>query len=103
MNKAIFVDREGVLIVDKHHLTDINKVEIIRTSIDAVKIFNKLGYLVIGISNQSVVARGLSTENEVNRINNSIINTYKKYGAVINKIYFCPHHPDAIIHEYKKL
>jgi len=102
MKKAIFVDRDGVLIKDIAHLTKIKEVEFIQSSIKAIKILNSLGYLVIGISNQSVVARGLSTEEQVEKVNQYIIKYYKSNDAIIESIYYCPHYLDGIIKEYSK-
>lgn len=102
MKKAIFLDRDGVLIKDVHYLVEISQVKFVKKSMEAVRIFNSLNFLVIGVSNQSVVARGLSTEQKVAEVNEYIINYYRKNNALIEKIYFCPHHQEGKVKKYKK-
>ena len=100
--KAIFLDRDGVMIFDRGHLVSTDQVEVIDSSISAVRILNSMGYTVLGISNQSVVARGLSTISGVQKVNSHILEEYRKHNAFIQKIYFCPHHPQGTVKEYAK-
>jgi D-glycero-D-manno-heptose 1,7-bisphosphate phosphatase len=100
VRKAVFVDRDGVLIVDKHHLVSTGQVELIRPSVEGVKRLNASGYLVIGISNQSVVARGMASINDVEKVNRRVISDYRSLGAKIEKIFFCPHHPEGTVKEF---
>ncbi len=92
-NKAIFLDRDGVIIKDAGHLNKKSQVRLIRGVSKAIKLLNK-HYLVIVISNQSVVARGMATISEVQEINQYILGLLSKKGAKIDAVYFCPHHPD---------
>ncbi len=91
--KAIFLDRDGVIIKQKHHLHKKEDLELILNSSKAIKLFNEKDYLTIVISNQPVVARGLCTIQEVNEINHYMEEMLKEQGAKIDRIYFCPHHP----------
>ncbi|HZX20328.1 MAG TPA: HAD family hydrolase [archaeon] len=92
MNQAVFLDRDGVIIKEKHHLSKINDVEIIFGAAEAIKKLNKK-FLVLVVSNQSVVARRISTSAEVKKINSYISKKLSKEGAKIDAFYFCPHHP----------
>lgn len=90
--RAVFLDRDGVIIKGKHHLVKTDDVEFIRGAASAIKKLNRK-FLVVVVSNQSVVARGLATASDVEKINAFIKNRLAKKGARIDAFYFCPHHP----------
>ena len=93
MKRAVFIDRDGVIFEDKNHIHKKEDLEIIPGSVEAIKILNNKNYLVVVVTNQSVVARGLCNLEELISMNNYIEENFIKHGAVINKTYFCPHHP----------
>lgn len=88
MNKAIFLDRDGVICEDTDYVTNFNKLHIFGFSKDAVELMHQKGYKVIVISNQSAVAREMMKESDLIYINN-----YIKEETGIDKIYYCPHLP----------
>lgn len=94
MNKAVFLDRDGVLIEDTNYPGDPEKIVFLPKIADAVRSLNEKGYKVIVATNQSGVARGYFTEKEVKEINKKIEKKLGKEGAKIDKFYYCPHHPD---------
>ncbi|MBN2541765.1 HAD family hydrolase [bacterium] len=100
MNNCVFIDRDGTLIVEKDFLQNPDDVEFIDGSIEAVKLFNDMGFKVIIVSNQSGVARGYFTENEVQIVNMRVQEIVEKEGAHIDDMYYCPHHPDGVVPEY---
>ncbi len=103
MKKAVFFDRDGVLIRDIHLLKSINQVIIEKINFKAISILNKYNFVRIVITNQTVIARGLLTEEEVNEINDFINNKYlEETGSGFIKYYVCPHHPNANVIKYKK-
>ena len=103
-NLAVFLDRDGVIIKDKHHLHRIEDIEIIPNADNGIKILNECGYLVIVVSNQSVVARGLCSIEEVNQANGYIQALFRRSGAHIDGFYFCPHNPTiGISKEYTRI
>jgi D,D-heptose 1,7-bisphosphate phosphatase len=94
-NKAIFLDRDGTLIIDKNYLSDISQIEFIAGIPETLKMLKKEGYLLIVISNQSGVARGYYSEALVQEINREINNLLiRDYGFALDAFYYCPHHPD---------
>src|SRR3989344_7908009 len=102
-SKFVFLDRDGVISVEKEHLHKKSDMEIIPRSAEAIKILNDNGYKVIVITNQPVIARGLCTLEELAEIHQYMKILLAKKGAKLDKIYFCPHHPKAgIIAEYTK-
>ncbi len=102
LNPAVFLDRDGVLNKDPpHYAHRLDQLELIQRSGKAVKLLNEHGYLVIIISNQSGVARGYYTEEDVTIFNNALREKIQECGGVVNAVYYCPHHPDAKIDKYR--
>lgn len=93
MKRAVFIDRDGVIIKEMNHMYRKEDLEIIPGSVEALKILNDKNYLVVLITNQSVVARELCSLEELISMNNLIEQIFLKQNAIINKTYFCPHHP----------
>ncbi len=97
MRRAVFFDKDGVLNRDIGLIENLTKFELLPYAVETVKYINEKGFLVFVITNQPVVARGLVTEKELQ----SHLKTYREYflsrGAFIQKIYYCPHHPNADI------
>lgn len=93
--KAVFLDRDGTIIKDKEFLADQRDIILEDNAVEGVKLFNSLGFKVIVVTNQPVVARGVLTEAEVIAINEKIVALLKQHGANIDAVYFCPHHPEA--------
>lgn len=99
---TIFLDRDGTIIKDVGNLYLENKIKLYKRAIKGIKLLNSLGYRVIVITNQPVIARGWLTENKLLKINNEIQKKIKKENAVISAIYSCPHHKNANIKKYRK-
>jgi D-glycero-D-manno-heptose 1,7-bisphosphate phosphatase len=99
--KAIFLDRDGTIIRHVELLHKSSEVRLIPGAADAIRIMNELGYLVIMVSNQPVVARGIIGPEEVDRLNGMLADRLSKQGAVIDVSYFCPHHTKANIKKYR--
>lgn len=91
MNKAIFLDRDGTINIDKNYLYKIEDWEFIDGVIEGLEILQKLGYKLIVITNQSGIARGYYTEEDAHKIFEYMINELKKNGIKIEKVYYCPH------------
>ena len=91
--KAVFLDRDGVINKYVGFLTDINDFELIDGAADAIKLINNSGYLAIVVTNQPVIARGEVTYGELEQIHNKMETLLGKEGAYVDAIYFCPHHP----------
>jgi D-glycero-D-manno-heptose 1,7-bisphosphate phosphatase len=92
-NKAVFLDRDGVLIVEKNFQVDFSKAEYIPRSVDALKALPN-DYLKIIISNQSGIARGYFSIEQVESFNKALVADLKIHNVTIDAFYFCPHGPD---------
>lgn len=101
MNKAVFLDRDGTINVEKHYLYRIEDFEFLPGAVDGMRLFQKMGYMIVIISNQSGIARGFYTEDDLRMLNEWLTRTLKERGVDISGIYYCPHLPDAAVAEYR--
>ena len=102
MKKAIFLDRDGTINVEKDYIYKSEDLVFEEGTIEALKTFKNLEYILIVVSNQSGIARGYFTEEDLNIFNNNMNEILKKNGVEITEFYCCPHHPNGI-GEYKKV
>lgn len=93
--RAIFLDRDGVINEYASFITDIDKFKLYENTAEAIKKINSSGYLAIVISNQPVIARGELTKEELELIHKKMKSLLGNEGAYIDEIYYCPHHPDS--------
>ena len=102
MNKAVFLDRDGTLIQDRGYICSFPQVGFFAFAAAAVRAMNEAGYLVIVVSNQSAVARGICSEKEIELLHRQLQNHFKKDSAVISAFYYCPFLPDGTIGRYRR-
>jgi len=95
MNKAVFLDRDGTVNEEVGYLTDLSRLRLIAGAGAAVKRLNHAGYKVILVTNQSGVARGYFPESLVHEAHERLTDMLREEGAVLDGIYYCPHHPTA--------
>ena len=102
MNAAVFLDRDGVLVEDANLITRAEDLAILDGVPRALKRLQRAGFLLVVVSNQSVVARGLATENDVHALNVRLQQLLEQAGgARLDAWYFCPHHPNATLRAYR--
>lgn len=94
MNKALFLDRDGVVNKEKNYLYKIEDFEFIDGVFETCRYFQKQGYLIIIITNQAGIARGKYTEKDFEILTKWMIKEFEKENIKISKVYHCPHHPD---------
>ena len=99
--KAAFLDRDGVICKEKHHLYKPKDFEFIEGAPEAIEELRQQGYLIFVITNQAGVAKGLYTENDVNILHSLML---KKLESIthIDGIYYCPYHESGTVNEYIK-
>jgi len=104
MNRAIFLDRDGVLIEDVHLLTRIDQLRILPGVPEALRTLAAAGFHLVVVTNQTVVARGLATEADVDNVHAELNGRLQNAGApTIERFYVCPHHPAASVNAYRKV
>lgn len=101
--KAIFLDRDGTINVEKNYLYKIEDFEFMEGVLEALKKLSDAGYLLIIITNQSGIARGYYTEKDYEILNSWLLETLVKSGINITASYFCPHLPDASVERYRTI
>lgn len=99
---AVFFDRDGTLNVDKDYLYRIEDFEWLEDAPEAIRWANRQGLLVIVVTNQSGVARGYFTEEDVRRLHEWMNEELARFGAHIDAFYYCPHLPDGSVSAYAK-
>ena len=101
---AVFFDRDNTLIVSDGYLGDPDAVVLVPGAAEAVAKVRAMGFAVVVFSNQSGVARGMFTEEDVHRVNARLDELLRDHdaGAVIDRHEFCPHHPDAEVPRYRQ-
>lgn len=100
---AIFLDRDGVITQEPpHYAHRIDQLRLVRGAGDAIRQLRGLGFLVFVISNQAGIAHGYYQESHMHGFNLAMTNRLKSKKAFIDRIYFCPHHPQAKLKQYRK-
>ena len=87
---AIFIDRDGTLIRDADYLSSVDDLEVFDFSGEALRLLKECGFLLIVLTNQSGIGRGLLTQDDMHSINEEV---QSALGNIIDAFYFCPHLP----------
>jgi D-glycero-D-manno-heptose 1,7-bisphosphate phosphatase len=93
-NKVVFVDRDGTINVDVHYLDDPDKFEMYPGVQRGVKKLQENGFKIIVITNQSGIARGYFTEEQLSAVHERMKQEFQSFNVTLDGIYYCPHHPD---------
>jgi len=94
MKKALFLDRDGVVNVEKDYLYKIEDFEFINGIFELCRYYENMGYLIFVVTNQSGIARKYYTQKDFITLSNWMSKEFLKHGIEISKVYHCPHHPD---------
>ncbi len=94
MNKAVFLDRDGTVIEHVHYVTDPGKVAIVPGGVEALRKLRDDGYLLVLVSNQSLVGRGYGTVEDVEAVNARMLELLAEGGVTIDCVKYCPHRPE---------
>jgi heptosyltransferase-2 len=100
--RALFVDRDGTVIVDKPFDSNPDTIEFESGSIEALLKVQKLGLKIIIVSNQSGVARGFFKFADAEVFNGVLAERLKENGIIIDAVYFCPHYPQGTVLGYAR-
>jgi D,D-heptose 1,7-bisphosphate phosphatase len=101
-NKAIFLDRDDTLIEDPGFINHPDQVKLLDGVDKSLIELRSMGYKLIVVSNQSGVARGIVSEKALGEIHDRLKQLLAEKGAPLDRIYYCPYHPDGVIEKYRK-
>lgn len=93
--RAVFLDRDGVIVRDAHYLSEIAQISILPGAAKAIKDLRAAGFKVVVITNQSGVARGYFTLTRLGQIHRELKKRLARAGAKWDALYFSPHGPDS--------
>jgi D-glycero-D-manno-heptose 1,7-bisphosphate phosphatase len=101
-SRAVFLDRDGVLVEDVEQLTDADQIRVLPGVPRALLLLRENGFRLVVISNQAVVARGRVTEQQVRELQGELERMIQRQGGPnLDAFYFCPHHPRATLPAYR--
>ena len=93
-HKALFLDRDGTINIEKNYIYKIEDFEFINGIIELIKNYQKQGFLIFIITNQAGIARGFYTENDYQILTHWMLKQFETKEIKITKVYHCPHHPE---------
>jgi len=91
---ALFLDRDGVINIEKNYLHKVEDFEFIEGIFELCKKYQDLGYLIIVVTNQSGIARGYYSEEAFETLTRWMVDVFDRENIHISHVYHCPHHPD---------
>jgi D-glycero-D-manno-heptose 1,7-bisphosphate phosphatase len=101
VRRAVFLDRDGTINEEKDYLWRIEDFAFIPGAPEAIRRLREAGFLVVVVTNQSGVARGYFSREDVERLHQHIQRELAKIGTAVDGYYLCPHHPDKGVGELK--
>ena len=100
---AIFLDRDGTINVDHGYVHEIDNFHFIDGVIDACRELKKMGFALVMVTNQSGIARGKFSEDQFMYLTEWMDWSLADRDVDFDGIYFCPHHPEAVVEEYRQV
>lgn len=96
MNKAIFIDRDGVLLNNEHHyyIWQSDQVEFVEGVFENLRLLQQKGFHLFIVSNQGGISRGLYAKSDIVKLHERLVHTFSANHITITDIAFCPHHPE---------
>ena len=102
MRPAVFLDRDGTIIEERGYLDRLDLLELYPFTTDAIRLLNRAGYATVVVTNQGGIGRGIIDEEFLRYAHETIDARLAAGNARIDRYYFCPHHPDAVVPELRR-
>jgi len=100
---AIFLDRDGTVNVDHGYVHEIDDFQFIDGVIEAMQELKKMGYALVLVTNQSGIARGMFSEDQFMQLTEWMDWSLADREVDLDGIYYCPHHPEAVVEAYRQV
>jgi len=100
-HRAVFLDRDGTLIEHYDYLTEESQVRLLDRIAAPLLLLKERGYLLVVVTNQSGVARGMLTEKKLRSIHDYFRKLLAEKGVYLDGLYYCPFHPEAPVEKYR--
>jgi D-glycero-D-manno-heptose 1,7-bisphosphate phosphatase len=97
LRKAAFLDRDGVINVDRAYVSRWEDFEFVPSAVDAMRALKQAGFALVVVTNQSGIARGYYTEDQYQALTIAMKKALAEAGAAIDAVYHCPHHPAGTV------
>ncbi len=101
-DRAVFLDRDGTINLDHGYVFRAADFQFIPGAIEAIRLLRDAGFLIIVVTNQAGIARGLYGEADVHELHRHLDRELAKHGTVIDAYYYCPHHPEKGLAPYRR-
>jgi D-glycero-D-manno-heptose 1,7-bisphosphate phosphatase len=101
LRPAVFLDRDGTINEDVGYLSALSHLTLYPWATDAIRLLNRAGYLVVIVTNQGGIGRGVIAADFVPALHREIDRRIVAAGARVDGWYYCPHHPEALIEELR--
>ena len=101
-NRAVFLDRDGTINMEREYLHRPGEFAFIPGAPEAISLLKEAGFLVIVVTNQSGIARGLFDEAAVHRLHRYMDEQLALHGTSVDAYYLCPHHPQHGSGDYRR-
>jgi D-glycero-D-manno-heptose 1,7-bisphosphate phosphatase len=99
---AVFLDRDGTIIDDVGYIKDPDLINFLPGALDALTLFRDAGFLLVVVTNQSGIARGIFTLDELLAVRDRFCDLLKKRGIALVDYRFCPHHPNGSVDKFRQ-
>jgi len=100
MRRAVFLDRDGTLIRNHHYGCNPDRIQLLDGVVEGLRLLQGEGYLLIVVTNQSGIARGFFTEDQLEVMHRRMAELLRRRGVHLSAFYHCPHHPDGVVPAY---
>lgn len=102
MRKAVFLDRDGTLIRNRHYGCDPNNIQLLDGVVEGLKFLKECGFMLVVVTNQSGIARGYFSEGQLAAFHRRLNDLLVQHGAGVAAFYYCPHHPHGTVPRYSR-
>jgi D-glycero-D-manno-heptose 1,7-bisphosphate phosphatase len=100
--KAVFIDRDGTINQEKEYISRVEDFELIPGSLEALKLLTQHKIKIYIVTNQAGIAKGYFTVEQFHHLTRYMVDIFEKEGISIEKVLYCPHHPNGIVPEFTR-